>query len=188
MKFVLIIGPQAVGKMTVGQALAARTGLRLFHNHMTIELVRELLPLDKAPAWELVKELRECIFRAFAQSDEAGLIFTGLWAFDSPTDYAYFEGVIALWRELCPTAEVFVVELEADFDERLRRNGTGNRLFHKPSKRDIAWSEADLRKSAREHQLNSAPGEITEPNYLRIDNTHISAEDAAAMVCGRFGF
>jgi len=35
MKFVLIFGPQAVGKMTVGQELANLTKLKLFHNHMT---------------------------------------------------------------------------------------------------------------------------------------------------------
>ena len=39
MKLVLIFGPQAVGKMTVGQELAKKTGLKLFHNHMTIELL-----------------------------------------------------------------------------------------------------------------------------------------------------
>lgn len=32
--FVIIMGPHAVGKMTVGQELAKITGLRLFHNHM----------------------------------------------------------------------------------------------------------------------------------------------------------
>ena len=39
MKLVLIFGPQAVGKMTVGQELAKITWLKLFHNHMTIDLV-----------------------------------------------------------------------------------------------------------------------------------------------------
>ena len=37
MKLVVIIGNGAVGKMTVGQELANITGLRLFHNHMSIE-------------------------------------------------------------------------------------------------------------------------------------------------------
>ena len=33
---VIILGPHAVGKMTVGQKLAEITDLRLFHNHMSI--------------------------------------------------------------------------------------------------------------------------------------------------------
>jgi hypothetical protein len=39
MKLVVIFGPPAVGKMTVGYELARLTGLRLFHKHMTIDLV-----------------------------------------------------------------------------------------------------------------------------------------------------
>lgn len=42
MKLVFLIGDAAVGKMTVGQELMKRTGLRLFHNHMTIEPVLEI--------------------------------------------------------------------------------------------------------------------------------------------------
>ena len=81
-----------------------------------------------------------------------------------------------------------MVELAADFDERLRRNSTENRLLHKPSKRDLEWSESDLRNAQEQHRLNSEPGEITEPNYLRLDNTNLSAEDTAARICERFGW
>lgn len=34
MDFFMIIGPQAVGKMTVGQQIEKMTGAKLFHNHM----------------------------------------------------------------------------------------------------------------------------------------------------------
>lgn len=37
MKCVHLCGPQAVGKMTVGEELTQITELKLFHNHMTIE-------------------------------------------------------------------------------------------------------------------------------------------------------
>jgi len=187
MIFVLIVGPQGVGKMTVGQALAACTNLKLFHNHETIEMVKSLLPLDEN-GWALVQELRESVFRYFARSGEYGMVYTGLRYFDEFRDQLYYQGILDLWLEERPDAQICVVELEADLEERLRRNGTENRLAHKPSKRDLAWSEADLRKSAAEHRLNSAPGEITEPNYLRIDNTHVSAQEAAKRICERFGF
>jgi len=187
MKFVLIVGPQAVGKMTVGQALAQKTNLKLFHNHVMIEIARELLPLEKY-GWGLVLELRESVFRHFARSAEEGMVYTGLWAFDKPEDYSYFEGLIAFWREERPNVEVYIVELEADFDERLRRNSTENRLAHKPSKRDLEWSEQDLRSAHEMYRLNSEPGEIKEKKYLRLNNTHMSAEDAAAKICEHFGW
>ena len=46
-KFIQIIGPQAVGKMTVGQELAKITGYKLLYNHMTIEMVRSIFDYDK---------------------------------------------------------------------------------------------------------------------------------------------
>ena len=36
-KFIMIVGPQVVCKMTVGQELSKITNLKLLHNHMTIE-------------------------------------------------------------------------------------------------------------------------------------------------------
>jgi len=187
MKFVLITGPQAVGKMTVGQALAKITGLKLFHNHETIELVRPLISLANAEGWALVKELRESVFRHFARSGQAGMIYTGVWAFDTPSDRDYYEGIFALWREECPEAEIYVVELEADLETRLARNRTENRLLHKPSKRDLEWSDADVRGCDEKYRLNSLPGEISEAKYLRLDNTQMSAEDAARAISERFG-
>ena len=44
MKLLFLFGNAAVGKMTVGQELMKLTGLRLFHNHMTIEPVMEIFP------------------------------------------------------------------------------------------------------------------------------------------------
>lgn len=51
---VIILGPHAVGKMTVGQELAKITGLRLFHNHMSIELARKLFAPDEKEEFQLL--------------------------------------------------------------------------------------------------------------------------------------
>ena len=56
MKLVLIVGDGAVGKMTVGQEIARRTGLRLFHNHLTIEPVLEVFGSFHTGA---IKQMRE---------------------------------------------------------------------------------------------------------------------------------
>lgn len=50
MKLIIIFGPHAVGKMTVGQELSKITDLKLFHNHMTIDLVSDMfenLPIER---------------------------------------------------------------------------------------------------------------------------------------------
>ena len=114
MKLVIIAGPHAVGKMTVGQALAKRTGLKLFHNHMTIDVVSDLFDSMPEQRQRLTALFREEIFRAFAPSAEKGMIFTYMWAFDLKGDWDYIEHVEAIFREA--GASVYYVELTADYD------------------------------------------------------------------------
>ena len=73
MKLLFLFGNAAVGKMTVGQELAQRTGLRLFHNHIMIEPVLEVFGFFQAAA---IRRLRDVIFEEFAASDAKGMIFT----------------------------------------------------------------------------------------------------------------
>ena len=46
---VLLFGPIAVGKTSVGEALAQRTALTLLRAHMTIDLVTQFLELGSDP-------------------------------------------------------------------------------------------------------------------------------------------
>ena len=59
MDFIIIFGPQAVGKMTVGEELAKKTGYKLFHNHMTIDLVLQFFSWEEGQ--DLVYDFREKI-------------------------------------------------------------------------------------------------------------------------------
>ena len=76
MKLVIIFGPQAVGKMTVGHELEKITDLKLFHNHMTIEFVAPFFSYGTETGKRLVKHFRNEIFKEVAASDLKGLIFT----------------------------------------------------------------------------------------------------------------
>ena len=185
MKLMLIFGPQAVGKMTVGEEVAARTGMKLFHNHMTIEMVSHFFSYGTETGKRLVHAFREQIFDAVAQSDLEGLIFTYLWAFDMQGDWDAIERVAKKFRDR--GAEIYYVELEATLDERLRRNRTEHRLQEKPTKRNVEWSEKDLLKTAANHRLNSLPGEISFENYLRLDNTTLTPAEAADRIVDVFG-
>ena len=84
-------------------------------------------------------------------------------------------------------AEVYYVELIAPQAVRLQRNETENRLRHKASKRDLEISRGRLLRADDRYRCVSMPGEIPFENYLRIDNTDISAEDAAVMIQQHFG-
>lgn len=183
MKLVFIIGGGAVGKMTVGQELMKRTGLRLFHNHMMIEPVIEIFGGYRG---EVVSRLRQVILEEFVKSDCEGMIFTYMWAFDMPSDREYVLDVARLFEER--GGEVYCVELVASQEIRLQRNRTENRLNNKASKRDLEFSADLIRNEDQNHRLVSREGEIPFANYLRIDNSHMSPEDAAALIQEHFGW
>lgn len=182
---VIILGPHAVGKMTVGQELAKITDLRLFHNHMSIEPALKLFDHSEKEWGILNQSIRRTVFELFAKGDLPGLIFTYMCDFDMNSEFDYLTEIIELFRS--NGADCFVVELCADFEERLVRNKSENRLLHKESKRDIARSEAEMINTSNKHRLNSYDGEsLPFENYLKIDNTHLSPESTARMIVSHF--
>jgi len=172
--------------MTVGQELAKITDLKLFHNHMTIDLVGHFFDYSTKEAKRLVNLFRQEIFEEVSKSDLYGMMFTYVWMFDMKSDWEYVQNLTNLFESRGAT--VYYVELEADLDERLERNKTPNRLEHKPKKRDLEWSKNDLLQTLDKHRLNSLDGEITFENYLKINNTDMSAAEVARVIKERFGF
>lgn len=176
MKLVLIIGAGAVGKMTVGQELMKITNLRLFHNHMMIEPVIDIFGYFKG---DTIIKLRETIFEDFTNSDQEGMIFTLMWAFDMKSDWEYVDNLVKKFDE------VYCIELIASQKVRLERNKTENRLLNKASKRNIEISNQRLINEEK-HRLVSFEGEIPFKNYLRINNENISAKEVAVMIKEKF--
>ena len=183
MKLVFLFGNSAVGKMTVGQELAKITPFRLMHNHMMIEPVLEIFGDFRG---DVIQKLRAVILEEFGKSDNYGLIFTYMMAFDMPSEYEYLQRV----KDSLGVAEdgVYYVELVAPQDIRLQRNATENRLKHKASKRDIEASNQRLIRDDEHHRMESLPGEITSPNYIRIENSNLSPANAARLIKERFTF
>lgn len=181
LKLIFLIGDAAVGKMTVGQELMKITGLRLFHNHMTIELVLEVFGYFHGKS---SNRIREVVFEEFAATDNYGLIFTYMWAFDQKFDWDYVEYVTNIFRK--KGADIYYVELVASQEIRLQRNITENRLKHKASKQDIENSNQRLINADRKYRCVSNNDEIQFENYIKIDNSNLSPELVAKMIKERF--
>jgi hypothetical protein len=107
-----------------------------------------------------------------------------MWAFDMPSDWEYIDWVKGIFG--LPDEDVYYVELIAPQEVRLERNVTENRLKHKASKRSIEDSNARLLRDDRNWRCESYPGEITHPNYLRIENAQIPAAEAARIIKNHF--
>ena len=181
MKLVFLIGNGAVGKMTVGQELMKITDLRLFHNHMTIEPVIEVFGYYNGT---VVSKMRQIIFEEFAKSDNYGMIFTYMWAFDQQDDWDYVEHVTDIFKK--QGAEIYYVELVAPQEVRLKRNETENRLKNKASKRNLEISRNNILTHDEKYRLESYEGEVPYENYIKIDNTNLEPAEVALMIKERF--
>ncbi len=185
MKFVIIFGPSAVGKMTVGKAIAERTGLKLFHNHLSIEAIRPVFDFGTPQFNRLVTMIRLETFREMAKSNEKGMIFTFVWALDLPSEFAYIDRAVDIFEAV--GAEIYYVELEASLAARLIRNKHADRLLEKPSKRLTDTSENILYHEEK-YQLNTKDGEFDRPNHLKVNNENLEPEEVAHRVCEHFGW
>ncbi|HEU4629804.1 MAG TPA: AAA family ATPase [Gemmatimonadaceae bacterium] len=186
MHLVVLFGPPAVGKMTVGLALEARTGLRLFHNHHAIDLALRFFDFGTPEFSRLVGALRRSVFEAVAASELPGLIFTYVWALDDARDHAFVAEVVAIFE--ARGATVHFVELSATQEERLRRNETPLRLAEKSPKRDLARSRAHLLAADATYQLNTSGGDFPYADrHLRLETTALAPEEVAERIIAALG-
>ena len=91
MDLVVIIGPQAVGKMTVGRELEKRMDARLLYNHETIDLFAKFLDYGEE-TFRLSDQTRKELFKAFVKNKTnkvASIIFTVVVAFDLKEDVEF---------------------------------------------------------------------------------------------------
>ena len=181
MKLLIILGAQAVGKMTVGQELLKITNLHLLTNHTTWEFVHEHFGGDFGDASD---RLREVILEEFSKSDRYGLIYTCCMNYDSQKEWDGLCRITDMFKEA--NAEIHYVELTASQEIRLQRNKTENRLLNKSTKRNIEKSNENLIDADKRARFVSNEGEINLENYIKIDNTDLSADVVAKMIKGKF--
>jgi len=184
MNFVILFGPPAVGKMSVGQELSRLTGYPLLHNHMTVDLVRQFFDFGTPQYDRLVPAFRQMLVAEVAASDLPGLIFTFVWDLDLDGDRQFVNGLRDVVAAHCGTTHY--AELEAGLEERVTRNRTENRLRHK--RIEPIGAEVFLRSAEGTHRMNSC-GDFPYPEqYIKINNMHLSAEAAAKRIVEAFGF
>ncbi|WP_112237106.1 DEAD/DEAH box helicase family protein [Kribbella monticola] len=190
MELVIVFGPAAVGKMTVGHALCELTGFKLFHNHTTIEPVLGIFPFGSAPFVRLVSEFRRRVIEEAAESDLPGLVFTYVWDLNDAGETETVASYLRIVERAGGRGRL--VELYADQAERLDRNGTEFRLTQKASKRDLENSRRNLLAMDADYTLNTggprtkAEDLIERHDHVRVDNTFLTPQQAAERIVEAF--
>lgn len=173
MKLVIIYGPPAVGKLTVAKELAALTGYKLFHNHLTVDLVESIFKFGTPLFWKKVRFLREYLFSEAAKNN-INLIFTFVYAKGEDDEIVnkFIDIVESNGGEVC------LVQLKTSVDELKKRIVKKDR---KQFKKMIKINS--LEKWLKKYDLfSSVPG----VESLVIKNTNLSPKEVASQIVAHF--
>lgn len=76
MNLIFLYGPPGVGKLTVAKELARVTDYRIFHNHLTVDLVESIFPFGSEMYTYYVRLYRLQLIEAAARAGVKGIIMT----------------------------------------------------------------------------------------------------------------
>lgn len=172
MRLVVLYGPPGVGKLTVGNVLAALTGFKLFHNHLTVNLVTSVFP-PMTDAWNrLAAQIRVDVFSEAAR-EHVDLILTRA---PRAADQAEVDRIRAIIEPVrLAGGAVLFVQLTCDHEELIRRMQSESRqAMSKLTDPNVLVDQYDVTAT-----LPFEP-------HLHIDTTRMLPGEVATLIARHF--
>lgn len=166
MQLIFLYGPPAVGKYTIAKALAEKTGYPLFHNHLTVDLLKTIIPFDAPEFHHTIEKIRLTIFEAAAASKIPGLIFT--FVYEKGVDDDFVKQVVD--SVTSKGGEVVFIQLSCSPQELKERVVQPDRVAH----RKLNTVEG-LEKALQKSNLVSS---IEGVNSHHIDTTGLTTAES----------
>jgi hypothetical protein len=179
MKLIIIYGPPAVGKLTVAKELAKITGYKLFHNHLTVDLVYSLFSFGTKEYSDLVEKIRLDAIGFAAKNKLKGMIFTlvyGVETHGGRKDDIFIKKIIGRVKKY--NGQTLFVKLSC-------KDGELHKRLKHPSRKEF-------KKINNVEILNSIRGrcdvdsEIPFVKNQSIDNTSLPPKKVARMIKGHY--
>ncbi len=173
MKLIIIHGPPAAGKHTVGQKLAELTNYKFFYNHLTVDVVRTFFNDNDPSRHALLSRLRVDSIEAAAKHN-LDTIFTMAYTEDEPSRQFLEEvkRVVAAHGGV-----IHFVLLNPPDDTLFERIGNESRsLLRKPTDLD------DLRRKLKTKQMRLT----LDPATLVLDSSKLTPEELAQQIITHF--
>lgn len=180
MKLLILFGPPAVGKTTVGKLVEKQTKFKLFHNHMVMDGIMQVFGVGTPSEDKLSRLVRAAILEEAADSG-IDLIFTYVWNFGLPKGKQNIDRYKEIYES--KGGEVVFVELTAPLQERIARATHPLRFElkrHAPDSARVANLEST-------HDFTSPSPFFYPDQYKRIDTTNKSPEETAAEIIAFIG-
>lgn len=173
MNLIFIYGPSAVGKLTVAKELSKITGYKVFHNHLTVDLVESIFDFGTEKFSNLVGKYRLELIEAAAKAG-VNLIFTFVYA--KSHDDKFIKGVAKAVEKY--RGEIKFVQLYSS------KTKLAKRLKHPSRKRFNKMRRLkNLNELMDKHDIISA---VPSASNFRIDNTNLAPKHVAQMIKAHF--
>jgi chloramphenicol 3-O-phosphotransferase len=174
-KLIFIYGPPAAGKLTVAEALAALTGFKVFHNHLTVDLAHAFFEFGTPAFGRYVDHLRLEAVEMAAREGVDGVIFTFVYAL------GWDDGFVQDMKDVVERSGgvVFFVQLVCSRDILEGRVAAKSRQRFRKIK-DIG----KLHEVLDRYELFAL---IPFVNSLSIDTTDIPPDEAARRIAEYYG-
>ncbi|MEM7346665.1 MAG: AAA family ATPase [Chloroflexota bacterium] len=170
----LIYGPPAVGKLTVARALAKLTNYKLFHNHLSVDLVTSIFERGTPSFSKMIVHIRSALLEEAAKVGVDGIIFT--MVFETPR-----KSIIDHYVDLIEHNQgaVCLVHLYCAPDTLAKRVQSAER--HKFGK----ITSPDLLSQVL-RQLQNPFSSVPDYQSLSLDTGRLSPEETAQQIIQHF--
>jgi len=176
MKFIYIYGPPATGKLTVANELSSITQFKVFHNHLTVDLIKPFLDFGTKGFFELSTKLRLDIFESLAKENIPGIIFTSCYSY--PEDNEMIKKITSIIEK--NGGEIFFIHLYAEIEELKKRvKGSSRKNYGKV--KTVEGLENSLTKW---DMFTSIPF----VESLKIDNSNLTQKEVAIKIKDYYKF
>jgi len=168
MKLIFIYGPPATGKLTIAEKLSEVTGIPIFHNHLSRDLVKDIYGDQLSSNYSLVQKIRNDVF-SYCAEHNTDLIFTFVYGgtVDDEIVKQHMSSIEA------NGGEVTFVKLTAKQEDLLKRvNNESRKRYKKLLDAEIL---EDFLKSN---------GDLSMPfvSSLLVDTSELEPEDAVSYI------
>ncbi len=169
MKMIIIYGPPGVGKLTVAKRLASKTKFKLFHNHLTTDLIASFFELWSDSFWNTLDEVRVFLFTMAADND-LDIIFT--FVYESGIKDRLLKKYIDIYEK--KGGIVHLVQLTASLD------ALKNRISEPDRQKYFKLYGTDALES---YLLKINPFlQVSQRDSLVIDNTNLSVDTVVEKI------
>lgn len=175
MKLLILFGPPAVGKFTVGKLIEGQTDFKLFHNHAIMDGVMHIFGKGTRSEDKLSRLIRESVIKEAADSN-IDLIFTYVWNFSIDKGKHNIDAYKQLYEERGGT--VYFVELVAPLAIRSQRAANPDRFDGKSNTAGV-----DEVKSLENSKKFTSPSPFYYPDqYLQIDASDKAPHEITKLI------